>query len=252
MQSSLKPRVPNRLRRTRWFFSGVMAILLIVSILSVSAVSSGLAASGGRALGGALYARGTVNVNGQRATDGQTLFANSRVSTEKNSESLITFGNGSRLNLSAQSDLTIEYSETRVFLSLETGRVLIDIPEGVALNFETADLAINKQSTGEAILQIESSECGGTRLDVRSGQLEVHHYGRSELINERETLLTMSATVTPQGAKTPSYGKSKLGIFSAIGGAVAIVLAVALGPHDQPADIPLDLGGGVSVNPSPR
>lgn len=251
MQSSLKPRVPNRLRRTGWFFRGVLAVLTIVSILlRVSPVSSALAASAGGALGGALSVRGTVNVNGQRATDGQTLFENSRISTEKNSELLITFGNGLRLNLSAESDLTIESSETRVLASLETGRVLIDIPQGVVLNFKTADLAINKQSTGEAVLQVESFKCRGTRLDVLSGQWEARHQGRTEVVNARETFSTMSGTVTAQGTQN-SNGKSKLGIFFAIGGAVAIILAVAFGPNDPPPEI-LDFGGSVSAGPSPR
>ena len=251
MQSSLKPRVPNRLRRTGWFFRGVLAVLTIVSILRVSPVSSCLAASKGRVMSGALSVRGTVNVNGQRATDGQTLFANSRVSTEQNSESLITFSNGLRLNLSAQSDLTIESSETRVLVSLEAGKVLIDIPESVVLNFKTADLDINKQSTGAAVLQVQSSECDGTRLNVLQGQLEARHHGRTEVVKARETFSAMSGRVTAQGTQNSSNGKSKLGIFFAIGAAAAIILAVVLGPNDPPPEI-LDFGGSVSVGPSPR
>jgi ferric-dicitrate binding protein FerR (iron transport regulator) len=225
--------------------------LLAASILSAGTLSRCLAASAALAFGGTLAVRGIVKVNGQRATEGQTLFTNASVSTEANSESLITLANQSRLSLSASSELTIESSETRLVGLLETGEVLLDIPAGIVLDFSTADVAISNQSSEETVLQIESTACNGTRLTVLRGQIAVRHQGRIDVVNARETLSTTSGTEIPQTTQNSSQGKSKLGIFFAIGGAVAIVLSAALSDHNEGEQTPGDFGGAV-INPSPR
>ena len=230
MPTSLKSNVGTKRRR---LLRVLVAGLVTTSILSAGTLSQCLAASAWPAFGGTLSVRGVVKVNGQRATEGQTLFTNASISTEANSESLITLGNHSRLNLSGKSELTIESSEMRVLGSLETGGVLLDIPAGIVLDFSTADVAITKQSGEETVLQVESTECGGTRLTVMRGQIAARHQGRTDVVNAGETLSNTSGMETSQATQSPANGKSKLGIFFAIGGAVAIVLSAALSDHNE-------------------
>src|SRR5262245_23933636 len=112
MARNLKSTVRTMERRK--CLRSVLAGLTTFSILSVTALSQCLAAGIPPAFDGTLSVRGMVNVNGLRATEGQTLFAKTNVSTGVNSESLITLGNHSRLNLSAKSELTIESFDKRV------------------------------------------------------------------------------------------------------------------------------------------
>jgi len=243
MPTSLKSNVgTERCRLLRVLVAG----LVTTSILSAGTRSQCLAASAWLGFG-TLSVRGVVKVNGQRATEGQTLFTNARISTEANSESLITLGNHSRLNLSGKSELTIESSEMRVLGSLETGGVLLDIPAGIVLDFSTADVAITKQSGEETVVQIESTECGGTRLTVMRGQIAARHQGRTDVVNAGETLSNTSGMETSQATQSPANGKSKLGIFFAISGAVAIVLSAALSDHNEEQQNQGGFGGCVTV-----
>jgi len=226
----------------------VLAVFVTISIISVGTVSQAAASVESRTVAGSLSVQGIVNVNGQPATEGQTLFAKSMIETASGSESLITLRNGSRLTLSAKGALTIESSERRVLGSMHTGRVLLNIPAGVVLDFSTADLSLNKKSVDETILvMVEATECAGTKLSVMSGQLEVHHNGRLRIVKFGESLSTSPAQSGPQQTQN-SFGKKKtLGIIFGVGGAVAILLAVALGHNDENQQTP---GGGCVVIPS--
>jgi hypothetical protein len=223
-----------------------LAVFVTISIISTGMISKATTAVASGTIAGSISVQGTVNVNGQRATEGQTLFARSMIETTLGSESLITLRNGSRLNLSAEGALAIESSERRVLGSMHTGRALLNIPAGVALNFSTADVSINKKSVDEAVLiMVEATECGGTKLSVMSGQLEVHHNGQARLLKFGESLSTSPAQTGQQPTQNSSNKKKTLGIIFGVGGAVAILLAVALGKKDE--NHPGDFGGCVVV-----
>src|SRR5262249_48697532 len=136
-----------------------LAVLVTISIISTGMLSQVKAAVESRTITGSVSVHGIVNVNGQPATEGQTLFAKSMIETASGSESLISLRNGSRLTLSAKGALTIESSEKRLLGSMYTGRALLNIPAGVALDFSTADVSINKKSVDEAVLiTVEATE----------------------------------------------------------------------------------------------
>ena len=226
-----------------------LAVFVAVSIISVGTLSKAAAALDSRTVAGSISVQGVVNVNGQRATEGQTLFAKSMIETASGAESLITLRNGSRLNLSAKGGLTIESSERRVLGSIYAGRALLNIPAGVALDFSTADVSINKKSLDESVLiMIEATECAGTKLSVMNGQLEVHSNGRARVVKFGESLSTSPAPAAPQQTQNSFDKKKTLGIIFGVGGAVAILLAVALGHNDQNQQTP---GGGTVCILSP-
>jgi ferric-dicitrate binding protein FerR (iron transport regulator) len=226
-----------------------LALFVAISIISLGTFAKATAAVESRTVAGFISVQGIVNVNGQRATEGQTLFAKSIIETASSSESLITLRNGSRVNLSADGALTIESSERDLLASMHNGRALLNIPAGVILDFSTADVSLNKKSVAEAVLvMVEATECAGTRLSVMSGQLEVHHNGRARVVKSGESLSTSAAQTGQQQQTQNSFDKKKLGIIFGIGGAVAILLAVALGNNDENQQAP---GGGVICAPSP-
>ena len=226
-----------------------LAVFVTISIIGAGTISKATTAVESRTVAGSISVQGIVNVNGQRATEGQTLFAKSMIETALGSETLITLRNGSRLNLSAEGALAIESSERRVLGSMYAGRALLNIPAGVVLNFSTADVSINKKSADDAVLiMVETTECAGTKLSVMRGQLEVHHHGQARLLKFGESLSTSPAQ-TGQPQTQNSWNKKKtLGVIFGAGGAVAILLAVALGNNDENQQAP---GGGVVCAPSP-
>jgi hypothetical protein len=227
-----------------------LAVFVTISIISAGTLAKAATPVESRSVAGSISVQGAVNVNGQRATEGQTLFAKSMIETASASESLIILRNGSRLNLSAEGALTIESSARRLFGSMYTGRALLNIPAGVVLDFNTADLSINKKSVDEAVIMIvEATECAGTKLSVMSGQLEVHHNGHARLVKFGESLSTSPAQTGQQQTQNSSNKKKTLGIILGVGGAVAILLAVALGNNDENQQTP---GGCCLIDPSPR
>lgn len=220
-----------------------LSVLVTISIFSVGTFTKATPVIESRAVAGSISVQGIVNVNGQRATEGQTLFAKSMIETASGSESLITLRNGSRLNLSSESALTVESSERHVLGSMHTGRALLNIPANVGLDFSTADVSINKKSVDQSILiMVEAAECAGTKLSVISGQLEVHNNGRARVLKFGESLSTSPAQAGQQQTHNSWNNKKTLGVVFGVGGAVAILLAVALGNNDENQQTP---GGGV-------
>ncbi|HXI23925.1 MAG TPA: hypothetical protein VNG71_08610, partial [Pyrinomonadaceae bacterium] len=143
----------------------------------------------------------------------------------------------------------IESSERRVLGSMHTGRALLNIPAGIDLDFSTADVSINKKSVDEAVLiMVEATECAGTKLSVMSGEVEVHHNGQARLLKFGESLSTSPVQTGQQQTQNSSNKKKTLGIIFGVGGAVAILLAVALGNNDENQQTP---GGGCVIVLSP-
>ncbi len=197
---------------------------------------------------GIVSVSGSVSIDGQRATEGQTIFAPSSLVTNHDSETLIVLSNLTRLNVAAQTDLTVDFSATRVAGSLTAGRLTGFVPAGVSLEFQTTDLSIGGSAASPVIFTIETGECVGTRLSVESGRLITKSAGRTHTVEAGETL----STFNPEAPTPPKMsGKQKAGVVFTIGGALAILLAVALGRNDDDQENPGDFGGQVTA-PSPR
>ncbi len=228
-----------------------LTVFVTISIISTGMLSKATAAVEARTVAGSISVQGIVNVNGQRATQGQTLFTKSMIETASGSESLITLRNGARLNLSAEGALTIESSERGVLGSIYTGRALLNIPAGIVLEFSTADVSIDKKSVDESVLiTIEATECAGTKLSVMSGEVQVHNNGRARIVKSRESLSTSPAQSGQQQQTQNSFDKKKtLGIVFGVGGAVAILLAMAAGGNNENQQTPESC---CTVSPSPR
>lgn len=195
---------------------------------------------------GFVNVRGTVTIDGQTALDGQTIFGRANVVTERGSDSQIVLSNSARLNLAAETDLAVEFAAARLTAGLRSGRVTSSIPHGVRLDLQTTDLSLMNDTADPAVFTIETGECEGTRLSVERGRLITTVAGHTQTVGAGETFSTTGAGPAP-----PSHlsGKQKAGILATIGGAIAIMLAVALGQNDEDQDNP-DFGGCVVV-PSP-
>lgn len=210
-----------------------LIFLLVVSMLGVNTFARVARANGLAATAGTISIRGSVNVNGLAATDGQTLFTQSTIKTGDNSESVVVLANRARLHLSATGELSIDSSDKNLIGTLANGRVLVSVPAEVFLDFSTADLSIKKTQVGESVLfSLHTTECEGTKLEVISGRLEVRNHEHSQVVKPGDTLSTETAA-TPQTNQNSLSNKKKLGIVFGIAGAAAILLAVALGQNDE-------------------
>ena len=199
---------------------------------------------------GVISINGIVRINGQNAIAGQTLFANSNVVAFADSESLIALNNLAMLNLSPNTDLTVDSSKTTLSIFLKAGRVLGSVPAGVFIDLTTADLSIKNDAKEPVVFSIETTECGGTDISVSAGHLETRQAGQPLTVNAGETLSTTAGSAAIHPGEPALSRKRSIGLFVGIGAAVAVMLAVALGANDD-QESP-DFGGEVTVGPSPR
>ena len=200
---------------------------------------------------GVISINGTVRINGQSAIAGQTLFANSNVVTFADSESRIALNNLAKLNLSPNTDLTVDSSKTTLSIFLKAGRVLGSVPAGVFIDFTTADLSIKNDAKEPVVFRIETAECGGTDISISAGHLETRQADQLLTVKAGETLSTTAGSAAIHPGQPALSRKRSIGLFVGIGAAVAVMLAVALGTNDEDQENPGDFGGSIMV-PSPR
>jgi hypothetical protein len=225
----------------------VVTFLAAISLMCVTT----RATTDPRSVNGIVSVIGTVEIDGQRTLSGQTMFGQAHVVTAVSSESVIAFSNRARLSVAAETEVKIDVAEKRIAGALQAGGVQVWLPAGITLVFSTPDLTITCDGSDEVSLTIRSAECEGSRISVSSGQVITKAGNRTASVNAGETLST--ALLLTAGSPTPQAqsGKNKLGIFAAIGGAVAIILAAALGQNDQGQN---NSGGPIDLAPnlSPR
>jgi len=225
----------------------MIALAIVMSMLSPGAMGRSSPESDSQAIKGVISVKGSVRINGESALAGQTLFANSNVVTFANSESLIALSNLARLNLSANTDLTVDASKTSLSVTLRAGRIVGSVPAGVFMDLTTADLSIKTDATEPVVFSIETTECEGTEISVSAGHLEIRRGGQPVTVKAGETLSTTAGSGSPQPGQPALSRKRTVGLFVGIGAAVAVMLAVALGTNAEDQEAPGDFGGCVTV-----
>lgn len=144
-----------------------VTMALLNSIVVYGSVDKGLARSIG-----SISLTGSVTINGQRATSGQTLFSTNRIVTSLHSQSLVDLTNSVRFNLDHDTDLTIESSDAHVSAGLPNGRMSCALPGGVTLDLRTTDASIVRSGNESVIFNVTTTECSGTTISVDKGSFK--------------------------------------------------------------------------------
>ena len=198
---------------------GTLTAISTASIQTPAAVSENEMAT--------ISVQGGAQVNGENAISGQTLFEASSIQTSTHSESVIDFKNLVRFRLGSKTAVTFDASAVRVSAVMTTGQLRSLVPRDVTLHLTTNDVAIRIAGDQTTVFDVEATECEGTTIWVREGQLNAKGPRGERILNAGDALTTASSPMPASGIK------KRIGIFILGGMAAALLLAAMIGPQPE-------------------
>lgn len=209
------------------------AVMLIISSRAVSATPGGPRA--------ALSVVGAVEVNGQKATSGGTVFSDNQIVTREQSGATINLGVMGRVALLANSALRLSFSDSGLKGWLDQGVAQVSTPAGVSVTIATPG----------GIAQVDGDQPASFTVTAQNGETKVAAtIGTVELISNAGCTLISARDDTDAGGlpNQQGSGRSRKAVlmWAALGGAVAAAIWVVA--HDTtPREEDLDFGGTVTV-----
>ncbi len=117
---------------------------------------------------GEITVSGQVTVNGQSVVSNSTVISGSMIVTGDNSTAVVSLGKTGRLELSANSNITLKFSDTGITGILSEGKVRVSNAAGVATTITTKDTAVVADAGQDNSFAVEV-ECSHTHVDTISG-----------------------------------------------------------------------------------
>jgi len=117
---------------------------------------------------GEISVNGQVTVNGQPAVSNSTIVSGSTIVTGANSSAIISLGKTGRIEVLADSNLVLNFSETSIVGTLSTGKIRVANAAGVSATIATKD-ATTMADTSQANTFIVEAECSHTHVDAAAG-----------------------------------------------------------------------------------
>jgi len=143
------------------------SITLMIAIAFWS-VSSMVALAAPKDITGDITVSGQVTVNGQAIVSNSTVVSGSSIITGDNSTAVISLGKTGRVELLANSNITLKFSDTGITGILSEGKARVSNAAGVATTVTTKDSAIIADA-GQANSFSVEVECSHTHVDTISG-----------------------------------------------------------------------------------
>ncbi len=195
----------------------------------------------------ALLVVGAVEVNGQRATSGGTVFPNNQIVTGGQSGAIINLGVMGRVALLANSTLRLNFSDSALKGRLDQGEARVSTPAGVSVSLVTPG----------GIAQVDGSQPSAFTVTTENDETKVAAtMGTVEWISEVGCTLITTRDDTDAGSGIPNQqgsGRSRKGVLiwiAAVGSGVAAAIWIVA--HDKtPREEDLDFGGTVIVPSGP-
>jgi len=111
---------------------------------------------------------GQVTVNGQPAVSNSTLISGSTVVTGADSSATISLGKTGRVELSADSNLALQFSDNSITGVLSSGKVRVTNGAGVAATITSKD-TVAIADAGQSDTFVVEVECSHTHVDTVAG-----------------------------------------------------------------------------------
>lgn len=131
-------------------------------------VSSMVALAAPKDITGDITVSGQVTVNGQAVVSNSTVTSGSNIMTGDNSTAIISLGKAGRVELLANSSLTLKFSSTEIVGVGLTGKARVSNAAGVATTITSKDATILADA-GQANSFAVEVECSHTHVDTISG-----------------------------------------------------------------------------------
>lgn len=137
---------------------------------------------------GEITVSGQVTVNGQPAVSNSTIVSGSTIATGANSSAIISLGKSGRIEVQADSNVVLTFSETSIVGTLSTGKIRVANAAGVAATVATKDATVIADA-GQADNFVVEAECSHTHVDATTGLVTLR-----EGTNDRQVAAGTSAT----------------------------------------------------------
>lgn len=111
---------------------------------------------------------GQVTVNGQPAVSNSTVVSGSTIATGANSSAIVSLGKTGRVELAADSNITLKFANNSIVGVLSSGKARVSNSAGVATTITTKDAAVIADA-GQANSFAVQVECSHTHVDTVSG-----------------------------------------------------------------------------------
>ncbi|HEX8650656.1 MAG TPA: hypothetical protein VF708_07430 [Pyrinomonadaceae bacterium] len=195
---------------------------------------------------GDLTMAGAVHVDDAPAIPGQTIFTGSIFRVAAASRATLTLGNHTRLELSAETVLKLDFTESEAACALRAGRVRIMAPAGITARLMTKDAALRSDSGQPAIFSVESGSDGRTIIFVETGEVEMSVGDRAQSVSAGQTLSILGASATlTNGRQHLGAVKRNVLEFGLVGVLSVVTLLLAGNGGGEPDE--LTFGGTVCV-----
>ncbi|MBK6748653.1 MAG: hypothetical protein IPG67_01205 [Acidobacteria bacterium] len=148
----------NRIRKITTLFT-VAAVWTVYSMVAYAIPSF---------IGGEITVTGTVTVNGQAAVSNSTITSGSTIVTGANSNAVISLGKSGRVEVLANSSMTLSFSDSSIIGTVNEGKSRFANAAGVATTVTTKH-ATTIADAGQANNFTVEVECSHTHVDTTSG-----------------------------------------------------------------------------------
>ncbi len=149
----------NRFRKFTTLFTAV-AVWCVYSSVALAA--------GPKDVTGEITVSGQVTVNGQNAVSNSTIISGATIVTGPDSSAVVSLGKMGRVELNANSNITLRFSDNSIIGMLDEGKVRVSNAAGVATTFTTKHATVIADA-GQADSFTVEAECSHTHVDATTG-----------------------------------------------------------------------------------
>ncbi len=140
----------------------------LLTAIAVWCVYSMVAIAAPKDITGEITVSGQVTVNGQAVVSNSTVVSGSSIVTGDNSSAVISLGKTGRVELLANSNITLKFTDSGITGILSAGKVRVSNAAGVATTITTKDAAVMADA-GQGNSFAVDVECSHTHVDTISG-----------------------------------------------------------------------------------
>lgn len=142
--------------------------LTLLTIAAFWCVSSMVVLAAPKDITGDITVSGQVTVNGQSIVSNSTVVSGSSIVTSDNSTAVISLGKTGRVEVLANSNITLKFNDTGITGILSEGKVRVSNSAGVATTITSKDATVLADA-GQANSFSVEVECSHTHVDTVSG-----------------------------------------------------------------------------------
>lgn len=142
----------------------------LLTLVAVWCAFSMVALAGTKDVTGEVTVAGQVSVNGSAVVSGATLVSGSTVTTGDNSSATINLGKAGRVELLANSNVTLRFGASEITAIVSSGKIRVNNNAGVATTVaaRTATLIADAAQSNSFMVELE---CGHTHVDTAAGMV---------------------------------------------------------------------------------